>query len=43
MINRNLTETSEELISLFLHCPEVTELDLSNNLLSFNYFFYYHN
>ena len=34
MINRNLTETSEELISLFLHCPEVTELDLSNNLLS---------
>jgi len=32
--NRNLTETSEELMNLFLNYSEVIELDLSNNLLT---------
>ena len=31
---RNLTETSNELINLFLNYPQVIELDLSNNLLT---------
>ena len=34
MIYRNLNETSEELMNLFINCPEVIELDLSNNMLS---------
>ena len=31
---RNLSETSNELINLFLNYPQVIELDLSNNLLT---------
>ena len=31
---RNLTESSNELMNLFLNYPQVIELDLSNNLLS---------
>jgi Leucine-rich repeat (LRR) protein len=31
---RNIDETSEELMNLFINCPEVIELDLSNNMLS---------
>ena len=31
---RNINETSEELMNLFINCPEVIELDLSNNMLS---------
>ena len=31
---RNLTETSEELISLLMNNPEINELDLSENCLS---------
>ena len=33
-INRNLNETSEDLMQLFLNCTEVVELDLSNNMLT---------
>ena len=33
-IYRKLNENSEELMNLFLHCSEVTELNISNNLLS---------
>ena len=32
--NRNLNETSEDLMQLFLNCSEVVELDLSNNMLT---------
>ena len=32
--NRNLNETSEDLMQLFLNCTEVIELDLSNNMLT---------
>ena len=31
---RNINETSEDLMNLFLNCPEIIELDLSNNMLS---------
>ena len=31
---RNINETSEDLMNLFLNCPEVVELDLSNNMLT---------
>ena len=31
--NRNLTESSEELMNIFMNYPEVIELDLSNNSL----------
>ncbi len=31
---RNLNENSEELMNLFMNCPEVVELDLSNNMLT---------
>ena len=34
LYNRNLTESSEELMNLFMNYPEVIELDLSNNLLT---------
>ena len=33
LYNRNLTESSEELMNLFMNYPEVIELDLSNNSL----------
>ena len=31
---RNLNESSEDLMNLFLNCPEILELDLSNNMLT---------
>ena len=31
---RNINETSEDLMNLFLNCPETIELDLSNNMLT---------
>ena len=31
---RNINETSEDLMNLFLNCPEIIELDLSNNMLT---------
>ena len=33
-LNRNINETSEDLMNLFLNCPEIIELDLSNNMLT---------
>lgn len=32
--NRNLNESSNDLMNLFLNCPEVVELDLSSNMLT---------
>jgi len=31
---RNINENSEDLMNLFLNCPEIIELDLSNNMLT---------
>ena len=31
---RNINESSDELMNLFLNCPEIIELDLSNNMLT---------
>ena len=33
-IYRNINESSEDLMNLFLNCPEIIELDLSNNMLT---------
>ena len=31
---RNINETSEDLMNLFINCPEIIELDLRNNMLT---------
>ena len=33
-IYRNINETSEDLMNLFINCPEIIELDLRNNMLT---------
>ena len=31
---RNINESSEDLMNLFLNCPDIVELDLSDNMLT---------